>query len=67
MQTHVQNYGAKYWSFKKQQMYKMDIAVMRMLKYMCGKSRKISIINKHFQEHLGVPSMWDKTNTFDMI
>ena len=30
-------YGVECWSIKKQNMHKMDVAKMRMLRLMCGK------------------------------
>ena len=33
-------YGVECWPIKKQYMYKMDVAEMRMLKWLCGKTRK---------------------------
>ena len=41
-------------------MYKMDVADMRMLMWMCGKTRKDKIRNERLQEHLWVASMGDK-------
>ena len=41
-------------------MHKMDIADMRMLTWMCGKTKKDGIRNEHFREHLGVATIGDK-------
>ena len=37
------NYRAENWPIKKQHMYKMDVAKMRMLRWMYGKIRKNSL------------------------
>ena len=41
-------YGAKCWPIKKQHMQKMDVAEMRMLRWMCSKTRKDKIRNERF-------------------
>ena len=46
--------------FKKQHMHKMDVAEMRMLRLMCGKTREEKIRNERFQKHLGVATIGDK-------
>ena len=38
----------------------MYLTEIRLLKWMCGKTRKDGIINECFQEHLGVTSIGDK-------
>ena len=41
-------YGVEYWSIKKEHMYKMDVAEIRMLRWMCGKTGKDKIRNDRF-------------------
>ena len=41
-------------------MHKIDVAEMRMLRWMSDKNRKDKIRNEHFREHLGVASTGDK-------
>ena len=41
-------------------MHKMDVADMRMLRWMCGKIRNDKIINMSFREYIGVTLMGDK-------
>ena len=53
-------YEAECWPFKKQHMHKMNVAKMRMLRWMCGKTRIDKIRNEHFREHLGVATIGDK-------
>ena len=45
---------------KKQHIYKMDVAEERMLRWMCGKTKKDKIRNESFRKHLGVASIGDK-------
>ena len=53
-------YGAECWPIKKQDMHKMDVAESRMLRWMCGKTRKDKIKNECFREHLGVATIGGK-------
>ena len=41
-------------------MHKIDVADMRMLRWMCGKTRKDKIKNERFQKHLGIVTIGDK-------
>ena len=50
-------YGAECWPIKKQHMHKMDVAEMRMLRWMCGKTSKEKNRNGRFREHLGVATI----------
>ena len=56
----ITTYGAKCWPIKKQHMHKIDVVLMRILRWMYGKTRKDRIRNDHFQEHLGVATIDDK-------
>ena len=53
-------YGARCWPIKKQHMHKMDVAGVRMLRLMYGKTWKDKIRNEHFREHLRIVSIRDK-------
>ena len=41
-------------------MHKMDVAEMRMLRWMRGKTRKDIIRNERLREHFGVATIVDK-------
>ena len=56
----IMTYGVKCWPIKKQTLHKMNIADMRMLRWMRGKTRKDKIRNEQFREHLGASSIGDK-------
>ena len=53
-------HGVEYWPIKKQDMYKMSVREMRMLRWMCGKTKKDKIRNECFLEHSTVASIGDK-------
>ena len=53
-------YGAECWPIKKEYMHKMDVAEMRMLRWMCGKTRKDKIRNEYFREHLRIATIGSK-------
>ena len=53
-------YGVEYWPIKKFHMHKMDVAEMRMLRWMCNKTRKDKISNECFRDHLEVATIGDK-------
>ena len=53
-------YGAKCWPIKKEHVHKMDVAEIKMLRWMCGKTRTDKIRNEDFQEHLGIATIGDK-------
>ena len=53
-------YGIECWSIKKQHMQKMDVVGIRMLRRMCGKTRKDKIRNERFLDHLWRASIGDK-------
>ncbi|KAJ0888605.1 putative reverse transcriptase domain-containing protein [Helianthus annuus] len=53
-------YGTDCWAIKKTQVRKMEVAEMRMLRWMCGHTRLDRIRNEVFREGLGVASISDK-------
>ena len=53
-------YGAECWAANKQQVHKMSVAEMRMLRWMCGKTRKDKIKNEFIRGNLGVAPIGDK-------
>ena len=53
-------YGIECWAIKKQHISKMSVAEMRMLRWMCGKTRKDRIRNEHIREMVRVAPIEDK-------
>ncbi|GLS47117.1 hypothetical protein GCM10007884_51210 [Methylobacterium brachythecii] len=53
-------YGSECWATRKQHMDKISVAEMRMLRWMCGKTRKDKIRNEHIREILGVAPIEQK-------
>ncbi|XP_021990897.1 uncharacterized protein LOC110887627 [Helianthus annuus] len=53
-------YGTKCWAIKKTQAHKMEVAEMRMLRWMCGHTRLDRIRNEVCRERLGVTNISDK-------
>ena len=53
-------YGAECWATNKQQVHKMSVAEMRMLRWMSGKTRKDKIRNEFIRGSLGVAPIGDK-------
>ncbi|PKA58475.1 ataxia telangiectasia mutated family protein [Apostasia shenzhenica] len=47
-------YGAECWPVKRKHINKINIAEMRMLRWMCGYTRKDKMINKYIQKKVGV-------------
>src|SRR3989304_5901116 len=47
-------YGTDCWATKKAQVRKMEVAEMRMLRWMCGHTRMDRIRNEVFRDRLGV-------------
>ena len=48
------------WAANKQQVHKMSVAEMRMLRWMSGKTRKDKIMNEFIRGSLGVALIGDK-------
>ena len=53
-------YGAECWATNKQQVHKMSVVEMRMLRWMSGKTRKDKIRNEFIRGSLGVAPIGDK-------
>ncbi|KAF5936300.1 hypothetical protein HYC85_027429 [Camellia sinensis] len=53
-------YGTECWATKKQHVDKMSVAEMRMLRWMCGKTRQDMIRNECIWEWVGVAPIEDK-------
>ena len=53
-------YGSECWDVKGQHEYKIKVAEMRMLKWMCGHTRKDKIRNTHIHEQVGVACIREK-------
>jgi len=53
-------YGSECWATKKQNVQKMGVAEMRMLRWMCGKTQKDKVRNEFFLETVGVAPIEDK-------
>ena len=53
-------YGAECWAVKNQFVHKMNVAEMRMLRWMSGKTRKDKIRNEVIRANLKVKQISDK-------
>lgn len=53
-------YGAKYWPVKNFHVQKVHVVEMRMLRWMCGRTRKDKIKNEDIQDKVGVAFVVDK-------
>ena len=53
-------YGSKCWTIKGQHKYKMGVAEIRMLRWMCGHKRKDKIRNEYIREWVGVALITEK-------
>ncbi|KAL5141766.1 Metal tolerance protein 6 [Glycine soja] len=53
-------YGTKCWAVKSQQENKVGVAEMRMLRWMCGKTRQDKIRNEAIRERVGVAPIVEK-------
>ena len=59
-------YGPDCWAIKKAQARKMEVAEMRMLRWMCGHTRIDRIRNVVFWERLGVANIADRIREWRM-
>ena len=53
-------YGTECWTIKKKHVQQMNVAEMRMLRWMCHKTRKDRIRNDYFRNHLGIAPIEEK-------
>jgi hypothetical protein len=53
-------YGAECWATKGQQIQKMSVAEMRMLRWICGHTKKHRIRNDDIWDKLGVAPIQEK-------
>jgi hypothetical protein len=53
-------YGAECWATKGQHVQKMSVAEMRMLRWICGHTRKDRIRNNDIMDKLGVAPIQEK-------
>ena len=53
-------YGTECWAIKKQHTHKISVTEMRILKWMCGKSRMDKVRNEDIRSLVGVASIEDK-------
>ena len=53
-------YGTECWAIKKAHAQKMEVAEMRMLRWMCGHTRSDRMRNEVFRNRLGVANISDK-------
>ena len=53
-------YGSECWTLKRKHEHKMDVAEMRMLKWICGHTIKDRIYNDHIRERVGVTLIAEK-------
>ena len=53
-------YGMECWAVKHQHVHKMNIEEMRMLRWMCGHTRKDKIRNEDIRGKIGVADIEDK-------
>ena len=53
-------YGTECWTSKKQHTQKISIVEMRMLRWMCGKTRMNKVKNKYIRNLIGIASIEDK-------
>ena len=56
----VMLYGTKCWAVKKQYVSKMNIAEMRMLRWMCDKTRRDEIRNEQIRNMIEVTPIEEK-------
>jgi hypothetical protein len=53
-------YGTECWATKGQHVQKMSVAEMRMLRWICGHTRKDQIRNDDIRDRLGVAPIHEK-------
>ena len=53
-------YGTECWAIKKQHTHKISVAEMRILRWMCGKTRMDKVRNEDIRSLVGVAPVEDK-------
>jgi hypothetical protein len=53
-------YGAEYWHTKKRHVQQLCVAEMRMLRWICGQTRRDRVRNDDIRERLGVAPLEEK-------
>jgi hypothetical protein len=53
-------YGAKYWLTKRRHVQQLSVAEMRMLRWICGHTRRDRVRNNDIRERLGVAPVEEK-------
>ena len=53
-------YGTECWAVKKQYVSKMNVAEMRMLRWMCGKTRRHKVRNERIRKMIEVAPIEEK-------
>ena len=53
-------YGTEYWVIKRHHAHKMSVAEMRMLRWICGNSRRDKVRNEDIRTKIGLTSIEEK-------
>ena len=53
-------YDIEYWAIKRHHAEKMSVAEMRMLRWMCGNTRRDKVRNEDIRTKIGVASIEEK-------
>jgi hypothetical protein len=53
-------YGAKYWASKRRHAQQLSVSEIRMLRWICGHTRRDQIWNDDIRERLGVTPVEEK-------
>lgn len=53
-------YGSKCWAIKNVHENKLNVAEIRILKWICGKTRKVEVRNEYIREAIGVAQIRTK-------
>jgi hypothetical protein len=53
-------YGAEYWSTKRRHIQQLSVAEMRMIRWICGHTRRDRVRNDDLRERLGAAPVEEK-------